>query len=163
MWKARSQAAYQGYSHLSGMEMMSSFSMWNHSEFREFAISGMERVGVVLVQPVVAVEEEELLAPEHAGEGLAHHVGRVRGDRWRGDRPVELVGFLQPGGEDLVKRLPEGMRLLLLSRADWLAGEPQAHRRRLAGADRQPVVRRDLGALLFGVHRAPDCPAPRSR
>ena len=34
VWKARSQAAYQGYSHLSGMEMMSSFSMWNHSEFR---------------------------------------------------------------------------------------------------------------------------------
>ena len=40
-------------------------------------ISGMERVGVVLVQPVVTVEEEELLAPEHAGEGLAHDVGRV--------------------------------------------------------------------------------------
>ena len=37
----------------------------------------MQRIGVVLVQPVVAVEEEELLAPEHAGEGLAHHVGRV--------------------------------------------------------------------------------------
>ena len=78
MWKARSQAAYQGYSHLSGIEMMSLFSMWNHSEFREASISGMEGVGVVLVQPVVAVEEEELLAPEHAGEGLAHHVGRVR-------------------------------------------------------------------------------------
>ena len=40
-------------------------------------ISGMEGVGVVLVQPVVTVEEEELLAPEHAGEGLAHHVGCV--------------------------------------------------------------------------------------
>ena len=34
VWKARSHAAYQGYSHLSGMEMMSWFSMWNHSEFR---------------------------------------------------------------------------------------------------------------------------------
>ena len=41
------------------------------------AISGMEGVGVVLVEPVVTVEEEELLAPEHAGDGLAHHVGRV--------------------------------------------------------------------------------------
>ncbi len=41
------------------------------------SISGMEGVGVVLVQPVVTVEEEELLAPEHAGDGLAHHVGRV--------------------------------------------------------------------------------------
>src|SRR5512136_2942353 len=36
VWKARSQAAYQGYSHLSGMEMTSSFSIWNHSEFRAF-------------------------------------------------------------------------------------------------------------------------------
>jgi len=33
---------------------------------------------MVLVQPVVAVEEVELLAPQHAGDGLAHHVGRVR-------------------------------------------------------------------------------------
>src|SRR5512139_2091936 len=34
VWNARSQAAYQGYSHLSGMEITSSLSMWNHSEFR---------------------------------------------------------------------------------------------------------------------------------
>ena len=40
-------------------------------------ISGMEGVGIVLVQPVVTVEEEELFAPEHAGKGLAHNVGRV--------------------------------------------------------------------------------------
>ncbi len=40
-------------------------------------ISGMKGVGVMLVQPVVAVEEEELFAPEHAGEGLTHHVGCV--------------------------------------------------------------------------------------
>jgi len=43
--EGQAQAAYQGYSHLSGMEMMSSFSMWNHSEFREFRYprwSGLE-------------------------------------------------------------------------------------------------------------------------
>jgi len=33
-WKARSQSAYQGYSHLSGIEITSSFTMWNHSWFR---------------------------------------------------------------------------------------------------------------------------------
>ena len=33
-WKARSQAAYQGYSHLSGMEMTSSLTMWNQSRLR---------------------------------------------------------------------------------------------------------------------------------
>ena len=27
-WKARSQAAYHGYSHLSGIEMMSALYMW---------------------------------------------------------------------------------------------------------------------------------------
>ena len=35
------------------------------------AISVMQGIGVVLVQPVVTIEEEELLAAEHAGEGLA--------------------------------------------------------------------------------------------
>ena len=39
VWKARSQAAYQGYSHLSGMEMMSLFSMWNHSVLRDVALA----------------------------------------------------------------------------------------------------------------------------
>jgi hypothetical protein len=34
VWKARSQAAYQGYSHLSGIEITSALSMWNHSVFR---------------------------------------------------------------------------------------------------------------------------------
>jgi hypothetical protein len=50
--------------------------MWYHSEFRD-SVSVMEWVGVMLVQPVVTVEEEELLAPEHAGDGLTHHLGRV--------------------------------------------------------------------------------------
>ena len=36
VWNARSQAAYQGYSHLSGMEMTSPLNMWNHSAFRTF-------------------------------------------------------------------------------------------------------------------------------
>ena len=39
--------------------------------------AGMERVGIVLVQPVVAVEEEELLAPEHPRHRLTHHSGLV--------------------------------------------------------------------------------------
>ena len=34
MWNARSQAANQGYSHLSGMEMTSSVAMWNQWLFR---------------------------------------------------------------------------------------------------------------------------------
>ena len=109
----------------------------------------MERVGVVLVQPVVAVEEEELLAPEHAGEGLAHDVGRVFAHRWRRDRLVELVGFAQPVGEEVVECLAEGLALRRRGRVR----EPQANHLALAGADGDRVVRRDLGALLAGVHR----------
>ena len=73
------------------------------------AISGMQRVGVVLIQPVVAVEEEELLAPEHAGQGLAHHVGRVFTHGWRRDGLVELVGFTKPVGKDVIKGFPKGL------------------------------------------------------
>ena len=123
------------------------------------AISGMERVGVVLVQPVVAVEEEELLAPEHAGQRLAHHVGRVFTHRWRRDRLVKLIGFTKPVGEDFIKLLSEGFALLV--RRSF--GEPQANHFGLTGADIDLVVRRDLGALLARDSRRPGCPAPRSR
>ena len=129
--------------------MMSSFSMWYHSEFREASISGMERVGVVLVQPVVTVEEEELLAPEHAGEGLTHHLGRVFTHRWRRDRLVKLIGFTKPVSEDFIKLLSEGFALLVRR----TVGEPQANHFGLTGTDIDLVVRRDLGALLVRVHR----------
>ncbi len=33
-WNARSQAAYHGYSHLSGIEMTSWLTMWNHDSLR---------------------------------------------------------------------------------------------------------------------------------
>ena len=33
-WNARSHAAYHGYSHLSGIEMTSWLTMWNHDSLR---------------------------------------------------------------------------------------------------------------------------------
>ena len=94
------------------------------------SISVMQGIGVVLVQPVVAVEEEELLAPEHAGEGLTHHVGRVFTHRRRRDRLVELIGFTKPVSEELVERLAKGLALLVQE----TAGEPQANH---ASSDRR--------------------------
>ena len=95
------------------------------------AIAVMEWVGVVLVEPVVAIEEEELFAPQHAGDGLAHDVGRVLTHGWRRDRLVELVGFTTPGGEDVVERLSEGFDLLLRRGAARAAREsPRSDRRR---------------------------------
>ena len=120
-------------------------------------ISGMEGIGVVLVQPVVAVEEVELLAPQHAGDRLAHHVGRVRGDGRRGHRAVEVVRLLKPDGQSFLELRAEAGRggSGFPARAGRArTGQAQPHRRRLAGADLQPIVRRDLGALLSGIHRA---------
>ena len=92
-------------------------------------ISGMERVRVVLVEPVVPVEEEELLAPEHAGQGLAHDVGRVGTYGWRRDRPVELVGFPKPAREGLVEALSEC--------GSFAPGEALDRRRQIAWSDRR--------------------------
>ena len=112
------------------------------------SISGMEGVGVVLVQPVVTVEEEELFAPEHAGDGLAHYVGRVFTHGWRRHRLVKFIGFTKPVNEDFIKLYAKGFALL----AGRTVGEPQANHFGLTGADVDLVVRRDLGALLAGVH-----------
>ena len=109
----------------------------------------MQGIGVVLVQPVVTVEEEELLAPEHAGESLTHHVGGVFTHGRRRDRLVELIGVTKPVSEVLVERLAKGLALLVRNSA----GEPQANHARLTGTDRGPVVRRDLGAVFLWIDR----------
>ena len=74
----------------------------------ELAASVMEGVGAVFLQPRIGVEVVILLGPEHAGDGLAHHVGCIRGDRGRGHGAVELVRLPQPRGQGLVKARPEG-------------------------------------------------------
>ena len=67
----------------------------------------------------------------------------------RRDGLVELVGFTTPLVEQRVERLAERLALLFTD----AAREPQANHRRLACADVDLVVRRDLGALLLGIHR----------
>jgi hypothetical protein len=65
----------------------------------------MEGVGVVLLQPGVSVQVVILLAPEHAGEGLAHDIGCIR--RHRGGRhvPIKLIRLPQACLEHDVERL----------------------------------------------------------
>src|SRR6266481_30272 len=110
----------------------------------------MERVGAVLIQPVIAVEEKELLAPKHAGESLAHHLGRAFTYRWRRDRLIKLIGFTEPRSEDLVKLFSEVFGLHVRK----TAGEPQPNHFDLTAAYTGLVVRGDLGALLVGVYGA---------
>ena len=96
VWKAKSQAAYQGYSHLSGMEMMSAFSMWNHSMFRRAAVANVEqRMAFVLGQPLLQVEVVELLAPQHSSQSLTVHPALVFVQRTGGDALVKFVRLLE--------------------------------------------------------------------
>ena len=98
-WKARSQAAYQGYSHLSGIEMMSALFRWRQSALRPCLRSGggggwsgspsSHKRHVVV---------EELLAPDHAGERLALDAARV--------------GILEPGLQGGIERIGLGLALL---------------------------------------------------
>ena len=69
----------------------------------EFATATVEGVRMVLLQPAVTVEEEELLAPQHPGDRLTHHLCRIRGHRRRGHRAIEVVRLLKPDSQDLVK------------------------------------------------------------
>jgi hypothetical protein len=68
----------------------------------------MEGVSVVFFQPLVGVEIVVLLAPEEAGDGLAHHVGSIRGHRRRGHRFVEFISLAQSCGQGVIEVLPEG-------------------------------------------------------
>ena len=67
---------------------------------------------MVLVQPVVTVEEEELFAPEHAGEGLAHHVFRIVIQRLRDDRGIDSSASCKRSAKSVSKEWPKGLPLL---------------------------------------------------
>ena len=93
-WNARSHAAYHGYSHLSGIEITSALFRCAHSRLRPcLRLSGGGGVARVAVQPFRHVVIEELLAPDHAGEGLALHVRGVIAVDAVLQRRVELVGL----------------------------------------------------------------------
>jgi hypothetical protein len=95
---------------------------------------------------------EVLLAPQQAGQGLAHHqllvVGKLGGD----DAGVELVGLLMTLAENGVEVLAQcifrglGRRILVSD-----MGQTHPHRRALAGRNGDGVVRRRLGAGLLRV------------
>src|SRR6267378_2502538 len=71
-WKARSQAANQGYSQLSGMDMMSNASKLRQRELRPVSpLRRRDRLARVAVQPAGHVVVEQLLAPHQPGEGPA--------------------------------------------------------------------------------------------
>ena len=104
------------------------------------------RPGIAL-EPVADHIVIELLRPQHAGERLPHHVAGVRRQVGRNHGRVELVGFANPFGEDVVEAGAE--RLLGAARAS----QPQTHGLRFTRAERQDVPRRGLGAGVRRIDR----------
>jgi len=47
----------------------------------------------VLLEPGIGVEVIELLGPQHAGEGLAHDMGRIERHRRGRQRLIKVVGL----------------------------------------------------------------------
>ena len=80
-----------------------------------------QRIGTMFVEPFVEIVEEILLAPQHPGQSLPHHIGRIFADTGRRYRSVEFVGLAPARFKDLHK--PRTKRFLTTT-CD--IGEPQA-------------------------------------
>src|SRR5437867_12498776 len=97
----------------------------------------------------------ELLAPEHAGHGLAHDVGLIGVERVRRDGRVELVGFLLASQDDFLESLSEWTGAAGRSqRGRGNLREAEPNDLALAGADAPAIVRggfRPVPARARGV------------
>src|ERR1700746_1779805 len=65
--------------------------------------SAGQRVGLMLLQPLVQIEVVVLLAPEHASQGLAVYTPLIRAQRTRSDSLVELICIGEASSKYLVK------------------------------------------------------------
>src|SRR5436309_15078672 len=84
----------------------------------------------------------ELLAPEHAGHGLAHDVGLIGVERVRCDGRVELVGFLLASQDDFLESLSEWTGAVGRSqRGRGNLRETEPNDLALDGADAQVIAR----------------------
>ena len=116
---------------------------------------GLKGSAAAFLQPPVHIVVVELLAPQHAGQGLAHDIGLVRGEPRRNNGSVERVGFLAARLQRRFERRPEwtGPFAVGLGQGSWRhITEPQAHDLGCTGVDGQAVMRCRLGPLLRGVH-----------
>ena len=115
----------------------------------------LERIGAALLQPLVHVVVVELLAPQHARQGLAHDVGRVGVERARNDGRVELVGLVAAGLQHLVEMAAERAVPVPLP-SPRSAGrdvvKPQPNHLAFAGVDGQAIMGRGLRPVLLRVH-----------
>ena len=106
------------------------------------------RLGRIAVEPAGDVVVIELLAPDHAGERLAHDRGLVVGRARRAERGVVLVGLARAVGERAIEARAEVERGALI-----LPREPQPQLDGGARRDGEAIPARHLRAPALGVHR----------
>src|SRR6516165_3640389 len=66
---------------------------------------GSHWVGIVFHEPFIGMVKEILLAPQHPGQRLSHHIGCVLVYAGRSYRPMKLVGLAPARLYDLIKYL----------------------------------------------------------
>src|SRR6516225_972224 len=66
---------------------------------------GPHWVGIVFHEPFIGMVKEILLAPQHPGQRLSHHIGYVLAYAGGSYRPVKLVGLAPTRLYDLIKFL----------------------------------------------------------
>ncbi len=132
LWNARSQAANQGYSHLSGIEMMSASRGGASRRCAPLALGGRRGLGRVALQPAVARRSSRTASTRacRRAPGAAPRVRRHRRSAAAGG--VERVGLGEPRGEDGVE-VGEGV-VVAGVRPRWRP-EPQPHHVLRAGRD----------------------------
>ena len=102
---------------------------------------GIQRIDAVLLQPLVDLEAEVLLGPQHSGQRLAHDVCLVLVEARRRDGAIELVGFGRSRREQFGEILE---RITHVSRSD--IAQPQLDGLLLTGFNRQLIMG---GSILY--------------
>ena len=109
MWNARSQAANHGYSHLSGIEMMSRLKRCFHSRVAsEMSLRRWRRLRRITRQPFANHIVVKLFAPKQTGVTLTRDLFRLFVRFCRRDRIVKFVRLLDALREHGIK-VAEGL------------------------------------------------------
>ena len=83
---------------------------------------GPHRIEAVFLEPFVGVVKEVLLAPQHPGQCLPHHLGLILADTGGSHRLIERVGLASTLIDDLIELSAEG----IARRSERLFGTPNA-------------------------------------
>ena len=109
-WNAKSHAAYQGYSHLSGIERMSALlRLQPLAVAAVLAAVGWRGLIGVAVEPCRHIQEVELLAPDHSGKRLPLDMTGIGRFDAGLNISVERVGLLAALSKEMVEIGEGGM------------------------------------------------------